>query len=159
MLEISARTERAATEGLTITLPFQDRQRSRLRVELSSGQTALLLMTRGSVLRGGDRVLLSDQRVATIVAADETVSTVRARDARSLARAAYHLGNRHVPLEVGAGFLRYLNDHVLDGLVRELGLLVIVEQAPFEPEAGAYAKHAHDARDIARITLSGGDDR
>jgi urease accessory protein len=160
MLEITARSAQAATPGLTVTLPFQDRQRSRLRVELSSGQTAVMLLPRGSVLRGGDTVLVSDGRVASIVSAPETVSTVRGRDARALARAAYHLGNRHMPLEVGEGFLRYLHDHVLDDMVRALGLLVVVEEAPFEPEGGAYGKHTHgDARSIAGITLAGGDER
>ncbi|HEX5655555.1 MAG TPA: urease accessory protein UreE [Polyangiales bacterium] len=160
MLEITARTERVADPGLTITLIFQDRQRSRLRVSLSTGEAALMLMPRGSVLRGGDTVALSDGRVASIVSAPETVSTVRGRDARSLARAAYHLGNRHMPLEVGDGFLRYLHDHVLDGMVRTLGLQVVVEEASFEPEAGAYGGHSHhDARSLAGITLSAGDDR
>jgi urease accessory protein len=155
MLEITARSSELATPGLTITLPFQDRQRSRLRVELSSGHSALLLMPRGSVLRGGDKLALSDGRVATIVSAPEQVSTVRARDARALARAAYHLGNRHMPLEIGEGYLRYLHDHVLDDMVRTLGLVVIVEQAPFEPEGGAYGGHSHgDARSIAQIRLS-----
>ncbi len=159
MLEITARSEREATHGLTITLPFQDRQRSRLRVSLSSGEEALMLMPRGSVLRGGEAVTVSDGRVATIVSAPEKVSTLRAKDARALARAAYHLGNRHMPLEVGEGFLRYLHDHVLDDMVRALGLLVIVEEAPFEPEAGAYSHSHGDARSIAKITLSGGDER
>jgi urease accessory protein len=155
MLEITARSSEVATPGLTITLPFQDRQRSRLRVELSSGQSALLLMPRGSVLRGGDKLTISDGRVATIVSAPEQVSTVRARDARALARAAYHLGNRHMPLEIGDGYLRYLHDHVLDDMVRTLGLVVIVEEAPFEPEGGAYGGHSHeDARSIAQIRLS-----
>jgi urease accessory protein len=165
MLEIRARTEQSGTPGLTLQLPFQDRQRSRLRVRLSSGQEALLLMPRGSVLRGGDTLLLSDQRVAAVVAAPETVSTVRASDPRALARAAYHLGNRHIPLEVGDGFVRYLHDHVLDGLVRELGLTVVVEEAAFEPESGAYGKHAHvhshgeepglrDARSVVSIALA-----
>ena len=77
MLEILTRSEAPPTPGLTITLPFQDRQRSRMRVELSSGQLAMMLMPRGSVLRGGDTVLVSDGRVATIVAAPETVSVCK----------------------------------------------------------------------------------
>lgn len=145
MLEIREKSSAQATRGLTLTLPFQERQRSRLRVELSTGQEAILLMPRGSVLRGGDTLAVSDGRVVKVQAAPETVSTVRADEARSLARAAYHLGNRHVPLEVGADFVRYLHDHVLDGMVRELGLQVEVEEAPFEPESGAYGRHSHGA--------------
>ena len=64
-------------------------------------------------------------------------------DPWSLARAAYHLGNRHVALQVGSGWLRYLHDHVLDDMVRGLGFEVVVEEAPFEPEAGAYGGHGH----------------
>jgi urease accessory protein UreE len=63
--------------------------------------------------------------------------------ARALARAAFHLGNRHVALQIGDGWLRYLHDHVLDDMVRALGLTVDVEEATFEPEAGAYHAHAH----------------
>jgi urease accessory protein len=72
------------------------------------------------------------------------VSTARSNVMRALLRAAYHLGNRHVPLEVGEGYLRYLQDHVLDAMLCDLGLSVSAEEAPFEPEAGAYARgHAH----------------
>jgi urease accessory protein len=86
--------------------------------------------------------------VIEIGAADETVSTVHSAQPRALARAAYHLGNRHVALQVGAGWLRYSHDHVLDEMLQGLGLAVTVEEAPFEPEAGAYhadgeAEHAH----------------
>lgn len=143
MLEIRHKVSSPATSGLSLTLPFQERQRSRLRVALSNGQEALLLMPRGSVLRGGDTLALSDGRVVLVSAAPERVSTVRAESARALARVAYHLGNRHIPLEVGEGFVRYQHDHVLDGMVRELGLVVMVEDAPFEPEGGAYGGHSH----------------
>jgi urease accessory protein len=71
------------------------------------------------------------------------VSIARTDDALLLARAAYHLGNRHVALQIGPGWLRYLHDRVLDGMVRELGLTVAGEQAPFEPEAGAYGGDHH----------------
>ena len=61
-----------------------------------------------------------------------------------MARACYHLGNRHVALQIGEGWVRYQHDHVFDAMVTGLGLNVIVEQAPFEPEAGAYSQgHAH----------------
>ena len=158
MIEIRTRTEASADllagEPLALTLIFQDRQRSRLRTVLSSGEEVALLLPRGTVLRGGDRLKLSDGRVALVRSAPEAVSTVRAAlplgegaapeaEQRALARAAYHLGNRHVPLEVGPGFLRYLHDHVLDAMVVELGLSVVCEEAPFEPESGAYGKHTH----------------
>ena len=81
--------------------------------------------------------------VVEVRAAPEAVSTARADDALLLARAAYHLGNRHVALQLGPGWLRYPHDHVLDNMARELGLTVNREQAPFEPEAGAYQTHDH----------------
>jgi len=132
-----------AAESLTLTLTFQDRQRSRLRVALSSGEEAALLLPRGTVLRGGQRLRASDGRLVRVVAAPEEVSTARANAFEALARGAYHLGNRHVPVQVGAGFVRYLRDHVLDAMVAEHGLQVIHELAPFEPESGAYGRHTH----------------
>jgi len=145
MLEIRERVEGDERAALTLSLPFDSRQRSRLRVTLSDGEMATLALPRGSVLRGGDLLRLSDGRVVRVISARETVSTARSNVLRALLRAAYHLGNRHVPLEVGEGYLRYLHDHVLDGMVRDLGLTVGVEEAAFEPEAGAYARgHAHD---------------
>lgn len=134
-----------------LVLPFESRCRSRLRAELPGGETVGVMLERGQMLRGGDQLLAEDGRVIEIVAADETVSVVRAAVGASLLRAAYHLGNRHVPLQIGEGWLRYLHDHVLDDMVIGLGFEVRVEQAPFEPEAGAYSNssgaahhHHHD---------------
>lgn len=153
MLEIRERAGPTNEPVLTLTLPFELRQRSRMRVTLSSGDEAALLLARGSVLRGGDGLLLSDGRAVRVEAALESVSTVHSDDAQKLARVAYHLGNRHVAVEIGSGFVRYLHDHVLDGLVRTLGLEVTSERAAFEPEAGAYGgpshAHGHHAHDHA----------
>lgn len=149
MLEIRARAQDGVgTEALVqLTLPFDERQRSRLRVRLSDGEEAALFLPRGSVLRGGDLLALSDGRTVRVVAAEESVSTVRSGNLKQLARAAYHLGNRHVPLEVGEGYVRYLHDHVLDDMVRGLGLTVTAERAAFEPESGAYGGgHGHGHR-------------
>jgi urease accessory protein len=140
------------SEEATLTLPFEERQRTRRRVALSTGEQAVLLTPRGTLLRGGDVLSLSDGRFVRVVAAPEDVSTVHSSQPRSLARAAYHLGNRHVALEVGEGFVRYLHDHVLDDMVRELGLEVVVERAAFEPEGGAYAgghSHSHGEGETA----------
>src|SRR5688572_26017904 len=126
-----------------LVLPFELRQKSRLRGRLASGTEVGLFLERGIVLRGGDLLLAEDGTVVEVVAALETVSTVRDSDATRLARAGYHLGNRHVPVEIGTGWLRYGHDHVLDDMVRGLGLTVVVEQAPFEPEAGAYGHSSH----------------
>ncbi|HDP88727.1 MAG TPA: urease accessory protein UreE [Thioalkalivibrio sp.] len=150
MLYIHERIETPGeTATLTLTLPFDQRQKSRFRATLDDGTEVAVQLPRGTLLRGGDVLRAEDGRVVTVRAADEAVSTVAAEDARLLARAAYHLGNRHMPLEVGDGWLRYQHDHVLDDMIAALGLAVHFEQAPFEPEGGAYAgghghHHGHD---------------
>ena len=131
-----------------LTLPFELRQRSRLRTCLDSGQEVGLFLERGQMLRGGDRLCAADGRVIEVRAASETVSTVHAADKLGLLRAAYHLGNRHVVLQITTDWLRYAHDHVLDHMVRGMGLPVHVEQAPFEPEGGAYSvEHEHGLTD------------
>lgn len=133
---------------LTLTLSFEDRRRSRLLVRLGDGREAALRLPRGTVLRDGD--CLRGEAAGPIVkvrAAPETLSVARTTDAHLLTRAAYHLGNRHVPLQVGTGSLAYQHDHVLDDLARALGLEVTIETAPFEPEAGGYrhqGSHNHN---------------
>jgi urease accessory protein len=143
MLTLSQRTTQPGTPDARLVLPFQLRSRSRLRTALENGEEAAILLERGSVLRGGDRLLAADGRVIEVVAAAEQVSTVTSQDPWQLARVSYHLGNRHVGLQIGPGWLRYQHDHVLDDMVRGLGLKVDIEEAPFEPEAGAYGAHAH----------------
>ncbi len=145
-LQITERLREPADAQATLTLPFEQRQKSRLRIRLDNGQDAGLFLPRGTVLRHGDRLRATSGLVVEVRAAPETVSTARADDALLLARAAYHLGNRHVALQLGPGWLRYPHDHVLDNMARELGLTVNREQAPFEPEAGAYGGgHHHHA--------------
>jgi len=123
----------------TLTLPFGERRRSRLRARLDDGREVALLLPRGTELRDGDRLRDESGELSVVVrAAEETLSWVRADDRLLLARAAYHLGNRHVPVQIGPGWLAYQHDHVLDGMVAELGLPVEVRQAPFEPESGGY---------------------
>ena len=141
MLTIHDRLEESRAVDVDLVLPFQLRTKSRLRTVLPSGEEVGLILERGTVLRDGDLLLAEDGRVVRIVAARESVSTVRADDPLTLTRASYHLGNRHVPLQISVEWLRYQHDHVLDEMVRGLGLSVIVEQAAFEPEAGAYGGH------------------
>ena len=143
MLVIEGYAAPGAKPAASLTLPFELRQKSRLRVHLDHGDEVSILLERGRVLRSGDLLQAKDGTVVEIRAAPESVSTIRSSDALALTRAAYHLGNRHVLLQVGDGFLRYQHDHVLDDMVRQMGLAVIAEQAPFEPEAGAYGGHAH----------------
>jgi urease accessory protein len=147
MLTISERLQLPRPPDARLVLPFEMRARSRFRARLPGGEEVGVILARGQVLRGGDLLLASDGRVIEIAAAEESVSTVQSADPRTLARAAYHLGNRHVALQIGAGWLRYCHDHVLDEMLRGLGLAVTVEQAVFEPEAGAYHSGADSTHD------------
>lgn len=150
MITISKRLGEQRPVDVRLVLPFEQRSRSRLRARLENGEEAGVFMERGDVLRGGDLLLAEDGRVIEVVAADEVLSRVESADPWQLARVSYHLGNRHVPVQIGAGWLRYPHDHVLDGMVRALGSSVTLEIAPFEPEAGAYGgaadSHAHAHR-------------
>jgi urease accessory protein len=143
MLSLTQRVTGIGAADATLVLPFELRSKSRLRTVLDTGEEVAILLERGSVLRGGERLLGENGRIVEVVAAPERVSNVSAADPWQIARVSYHLGNRHVALQIGAGFVRYQHDHVLDDMVRGLGLDVCVEDAPFEPEAGAYGGHAH----------------
>ncbi len=130
---------------LSVCLPFDERKKSRLKTTAENGEPLGFMLPRGQVLRNG--TLLRDEtgRIILVKAASECLSVVRSECPILLMRAAYHLGNRHVPLQVSEGLLSYQHDHVLDDMVRGLGLTVTTEQRPFEPEDGAYAAagHAH----------------
>jgi urease accessory protein len=121
-----------------LKLSFDQRQKSRLRARLESGEEVALLLPRGNIMRGGDVVSAADGQRIEIVSAPEKLLHI---ESSSLARAAYHLGNRHVPVQVGEGFLRIAEDHVLEDMLRKLGARVTHVEAPFEPEGGAYHSH------------------
>lgn len=146
MITISEKLTQAETDGLdindTICLPFDERKRGRLKTVTASGEDVGIFVERGEVMRDGTVLKAESGELFKIVAADEEVTTASTADAHLFARACYHLGNRHVPLQVGDGWLRYQNDYVLDDMLRQLGLDVQHEQAPFEPENGAYGEHA-----------------
>lgn len=129
--------------SVALTLPYEKRIRSRQRVLLDDGREAGLLMPRGTILRDGDCLFGGDGTTVVIHAAPEPVSTIHSDDSLLLARACYHLGNRHVPLQITAHWVRYQHDHVLDDMVRQMGLEVVSENAPFEPEGGAYSGGGH----------------
>jgi urease accessory protein len=145
MIKVNIKLDRPRAAERRLVLPFGERSKSRLLALLDNGEEVGLFLERGSVLRHGDLLLADDGRVIEVEAASETVSTVHATDAVTLARASYHLGNRHVALQIGAGWLRYQHDHVLDDMLRGFGLDVLVEQARFEPEGGAYVAASHHA--------------
>ena len=148
MIEIHARFDvsppgRSVVAKDRLQLPFDERQKSRLRARLVSGEEVALALPRGEVLRGGDLLLATDGRVVEVVARPEQLLHVECDSPQALARAAYHLGNRHVAIQLGAGWLRIAADHVLARMLEGLGLKVKELEAPFEPEPGAYGGHAH----------------
>lgn len=142
LLHIIERIDETAKAAVPLTLVFEQRQKSRQRLCLDDGREAALILPRGTVLRHGDCLRTQEGVLVRVIAAAEPVSTAFSDDPASLARGAYHLGNRHVALQVGDGWLRYLHDHVLDQMLRHQGLDVVHEWAPFQPEAGAY-QHDH----------------
>jgi urease accessory protein len=148
MLQLKRRVEQGRP-ATTLTLPLEKRLRSRLRVTLDDGVDAGVFLSRGETLRDGDLLAADDGTVVQVRAAPETVSEVRCDDPFLLARACYHLGNRHVPLQIRTDRLRYLHDHVLDEMLRGLGLRPTCLEAPFEPEPGAYGGHAHSHGKVA----------
>jgi urease accessory protein len=123
---------------MRLVLTYEQRCKSRLRV----GDAAFVL-PRGVVRKAGERITSTDGRAFEVACADEKLLHIESAD---LVRVAYHLGNRHVPVQVNASFLRIAEDHVLEELVKKLGAKVSRVEAPFEPESGAYAggHHVHD---------------
>jgi len=153
VLKIHERLEHTDAENQeTLTLPFELRQKSRLKATLDNGIEVGLMLQRGGLLRGGDLLRAEDGMIIKIIAAAESVSKVTHDDPLMLMRASYHLGNRHVPLQITEDYLCYTHDHVLDDMVKGLGLQVECVMAPFEPEGGAYGgghKHGHDDHEEA----------
>jgi len=121
-----------------IILPFESRQKSRFKATTSNQEEVGFFLERGHILRDEDRVSSEDGSIFKITAAKESVCTLFSKDALLLTKAAYHLGNRHIPLQVGASWIRFQADHVLQQMVEQMGLHAEIEDAPFEPESGAY---------------------
>src|SRR6201996_8946714 len=131
----------------TLTLAFDDRRKSRLAAALDNGEEVALLLPRGTVLRDSDVLVADDGGLVRVVAAAEAVLYVRPKDPLTLTRAAYHLGNRHTPVEVGADYLKLEYDPVLADMLKRIGAMVEQVTLPFQPESGAYGgghKHGHD---------------
>lgn len=127
----------------SLTLPFELRQKSRFRAVLSNGEEVGVQLDRGVILRGGEGLVDAQGALVRIDAAPEPLSRASTGDPQLLLRAAYHLGNRHVPVAIQEEGLLYGHDHVLDAMLEGLGLEVEYILAPFEPEGGAYGGHSH----------------
>ena len=144
MLILNQRTTAAATDS--VALAYDERKRSRLKVTLASGAEAGIFLERGDHLHGGDKLAAENgSAVVEILAAPEKLIEAVAASPLLFARAAYHLGNRHVPVQIlptaDGGKLRFQTDHVLAEMVRGLGCSVGETEAAFQPESGAYGSH------------------
>ena len=132
-------------EVATVTLAFDDRHRRRVRLTDDAGEPFLLDLAEATLLNDGDGLTLDGDGVIAVRAAPEAVLDIVGRDPAHTARLAWHVGNRHVPLQVlPDGRLRIRADHVLEGMLRGLDAEVTSLTAPFAPEPGAYAGHGHD---------------
>ena len=127
----------------TIVLDFDDRHRRRMAMTGTRGLEFLLDLENATVLRGGDALVLDDNRLIEVVAAPEPLAEIRGSDPQHLVRIAWHLGNRHLPTQITARGLRIRRDHVIEAMVQGLGARVIEIEAPFDPEGGAYADAGH----------------
>jgi urease accessory protein len=133
----------------SVVLDWDVRQRSRFDADDSQGRVLGVFLPRGSVVRGGDVLVAEDGSLIKVIAQPQAVMRVTActehGEPFDLLRAAYHLGNRHVQLELTPEHLQLEPDHVLADMLRGMHLIVTEQLAPFEPEGGAYSAHAGHA--------------
>ena len=152
---ISARGAWQATPADTVVLDFDERHRRRVTMKGVKGLEFLLDLQEAVVLRHGDALVLEDGRLIEVVAAPEPLAEIRVAEPRDLARMAWHLGNRHLPVQILANRIRIRRDEVIEEMARKLGGKVALIEGPFEPEGGAYAEepshehhdHAHHGHD------------
>ena len=155
-----------------LTLPYESRQRGRLRARTDTGYDVGLFLDRGPVLREGACLAAKTGEIIRIRAADEPVVTAYIEPGLAMARLCYHLGNRHVALQIGSsgaigsrehgegaedgktGWVRFPPDHVLEELAERLGATLIHHQAPFDPEPGAYAHAGTHAQTYSQSSSS-----
>ena len=146
MLHLTQRLSGLAPVQLTLSLTAEERSRSRHYFEAELGQGVYLQLPRGTVLRQGDLLQSKDgTTVVQVIAKPEPVMVVTAQTSLQLLRAAYHLGNRHVPLEVTADYLQLAPDSVLKAMLEQMGLQVSEQSLPFQPETGAYGSAHHSS--------------
>ena len=144
----------------TVELDWDVRQKSRFSATDSSGRELGIFLPRGTVVRGGDVLVAEDGSLVRVIAAPQPVLVITACAQHGtpfdLARAAYHLGNRHVPIELQPDHLKIEPDHVLAEMLRAMHLTVVEDNATFEPESGAYASggHGHDGHSHSHATAT-----
>ncbi len=125
-----------------VVLGFDARHRRRMTMHGVRGTAFLLDLAEAMALRGGDALVLADGALVEVVAAPEPLAEIGASDAAAMARVAWHLGNRHLPVQFVGRRLRIRRDHVIEAMLEGLGCRVVAIEAPFDPESGAYAGEA-----------------
>lgn len=129
----------------TVELDWDVRQKSRFDCTDSQGRSIGVFLPRGTAVRGGDVLVAEDGSLLRVIAAPQKVLVITHCSEHGtpfdLVRAAYHLGNRHVPIELRPDHLKIEPDHVLAEMLRSMHLIVNAADAPFEPEGGAYGGH------------------
>ena len=127
----------------SVTLAFDDRFRRRIQLNDDSGEPFLLDLARAVVLNDGDALELDDGTLLKVCATEEDLAEVRCSTPETLARIAWHLGNRHLPVQITGDAVRLRWDHVIADMLTGLGAEVVRLRAGFTPESGAYAHHDH----------------
>lgn len=141
MLELTERIEAAERYDAVISLDYDSRKRGRLKTLTETDEEAGLFLDRGQILLEGDYLKATDGRVVLVKAATEKLTEASTTDPILFAKICYHLGNRHTPVEIQQGSVRFQPDHVLADLCRYWGLEVTGFEGSFNPERGAYGQH------------------
>ena len=126
----------------TVVLCHERREKGRILAKTKQGKEIRIFLDRGQTLKIGELLRTTCGAIIIVAGADETVTTASTDDWATFSRACYHLGNRHVKIQIGERWLRFPPDHVLAEMLLGLGLDIVQEQAVFEPESGAYAHHS-----------------
>jgi urease accessory protein len=145
--EVIARGDWKGDPADTVVLDFDDRHRRRLAMEGVGGLNFLLDLPEAVALRSGDALKLDDGRIIEVMGAAEKLAEIRAESPEHLLRLAWHLGNRHLAVQVIQNRLRIRTDHVIEAMVVGLGGQIRAIEAAFDPEGGAYAQSTHGHHD------------
>ncbi len=127
----------------SLTLDFDARHRRRIRLTTDQGEDVLLDLPKAIAMADGDALQLEDGRLLKVQAAAEPIVEIRHKDPHQLMRLAWHLGNRHLPVEVRDQVLRIRPDHVIEEMLHRFGAELVKLEAPFQPEGGAYSDDSH----------------
>lgn len=141
MIEFKDKIETAARIDVRLPMTFDERKRGRIKVMTETGEEAGLFLERGHTLHDGQLLQAADGRVGQVIAAPEALTEARSNDPLIFAKVCYHLGNRHTPIQIEPGVVRFQPDHVLAEMCLDWGLAVEMTEEPFAPESGAYGKH------------------